>query len=107
VLCAPPGTALFVLPPCLQLPQGSGPWGLLLPGDVAGLLASLQNTLTTAGPQLQALLQQPGAGELASDVSRQLAQRFAARVVKFTFGMTAARSGAAAAAAAAASDARR
>lgn len=73
----------------LQLPQGSGPFGLLMPGDVAGVVQGAQAALNSSGPQLQALLQQPGASELLSDVSRQLAQRFAARAIKFTFGFTA------------------
>lgn len=70
------------------MPQGSGPFGLLMPGDVAGVVSGLQASVATTWPQVQTLMQQPGAAELASDVSRQLAQRFAARVIKFTFGFS-------------------
>lgn len=56
-----------------------------MPGDVAGVLQGAQSALGSTGPQLQALLQQPGAADLANQASRQLAQRFAARVIKFTF----------------------
>jgi hypothetical protein len=73
-------------PAQFQMPRGSGPFGLLMPADVQGVLSSLQTALAATGPQLQELLQQPGAADLASEVSRQLAQRFAARVVKFSFG---------------------
>lgn len=71
----------------LQFPQGSGPFGLLMPDDVRGLVQGVQAALASTGPQLQALMQQPGATELLSDVSRQLAQRFAARTIKFTFSL--------------------
>lgn len=71
--------------PPFKLPQGSGPFGLFMPGDVAGVLQGAQSALGSTGPQLQALLQQPGAADLANQASRQLAQRFAARVIKFTF----------------------
>jgi hypothetical protein len=72
---------------CVQLPQGSGPFGLLVPGDVTGVLQGVQSALASSAPQLQGLMQQPGATELLTDVSRQLAQRFAARTIKFTFGL--------------------
>lgn len=72
---------------CLQFPQGSGPFGILMPDDVSGLVQGVQAAYATQWPQLQALMQQPGATELASDVSRQLAQRFAARTIKFTFSL--------------------
>lgn len=70
-----------------QLPQGSGPFGLLMPDDVTGLVQGVQAAYASQWPQLQALMQQPGAAELLSDVSRQLAQRFAARTIKFTFSL--------------------
>lgn len=69
----------------LQLPPGTGPFGTYTPADVAQLQAKAQATLAATGPQLQQLVQQPGAVQLLQDVSRQLAQRFAARVIKFAF----------------------
>jgi hypothetical protein len=75
-------------PACLllQLPQGSGPFGILTPADVSSLLASVQDSLTSVTPQLQQLAQQPGASDLVQEVGKQLTQRFAARVIKFAFG---------------------
>ncbi|WIA09229.1 hypothetical protein OEZ85_008638 [Tetradesmus obliquus] len=73
-------------PAALQLPQGSGPFGILTPADVSGLLASVQGSLGAVTPQLQQLAQQPGASDLMQEVGRQLTQRFAARVIKFAFG---------------------
>eukprot|EP00775_Hariotina_reticulata_P010322 gene10322-10479_t len=70
----------------LQLPPGSGPFGILLPGDVSGLVSSVQESITATAPQLQQLVQQPGAAELVQEVAQQLSQRFAARVIKFAFG---------------------
>lgn len=77
----------MVLCCCAQLPVGSGPFGLMMPGDVAALLQGVQAALASTGPQLQALMQQPGATDLLSDVGRQLAQRFTARTIKFTFSL--------------------
>lgn len=79
----PPAAAVCLL---LQLPQGSGPFGLLTPADVSGLLANVQGSLGAFTPQLQQLAQQPGASDLMQEVGRQLTQRFAARVIKFAFG---------------------
>lgn len=70
----------------LGLPQGSGPFGLLLPQDIAPMMASWQATATSVWPQLQQLAAQPGASELARDIVNALAQRFTARVIKFAFG---------------------
>jgi hypothetical protein len=58
-----------------------------MPGDVAGLVQGVQASLGATGPQLQAILRQPGATELLADVSRHLAQRFTARTIKFTFSL--------------------
>jgi hypothetical protein len=70
-----------------QLPQGSGPLGLPAPGDVQRLVAALQDATATAWPQLQQMLQQPGAQEFAREVSGNLSRRFVARVIKFGFGL--------------------
>lgn len=69
----------------LQLPQGTGPFGTYTPADVQQLVAKAQAMLTANAPQLQQLAQQPGATQLLQDVSKQLAQRFTARVIKFAF----------------------
>jgi hypothetical protein len=74
-----------------QLLKGSGPFGLLTPGDVQQLVYTVQSGVGQVWPQLQQLAQQPGAAELAKDVSNALVQRFAARAIKFAFGVQDAR----------------
>ena len=83
-----------------QLLKGSGPFGLLTPGDVQQLVVQVQSGVGQVWPQLQQLVQQPGAVELAKDVSNALVQRFMARAIKFAFGVQDARQVMAAAAAA-------
>lgn len=90
----------------LPVPPGSGPFGTYTPGDVAQLASSLQARVGAVWPQLQQVLALPGAGELVSEVSRALAQRFTARAIKFAFAVGDLRT-APAVAAAAASSARR
>mmetsp|Transcript_17309 Transcript_17309/g.43443 ORF Transcript_17309/g.43443 Transcript_17309/m.43443 type:complete len:830 (-) Transcript_17309:636-3125(-) len=65
---------------------GSGPFGLLTPGDVNALVARWQSLASESLPRLQALAQQPGATDLARSMSGQLARRFAARAIKLAFG---------------------
>ncbi|GBF89170.1 aarF domain-containing protein, chloroplastic [Raphidocelis subcapitata] len=70
-----------------ELPQGTGPLGLPSPGDVPRLVGSLQEGVSAAWPQLREALQQPGAQELAREISGSLARRFLARAIKFGFGI--------------------
>eukprot|EP00878_Enallax_costatus_P031030 GHUV01033859.1.p1 GENE.GHUV01033859.1~~GHUV01033859.1.p1 ORF type:complete len:615 (+),score=219.69 GHUV01033859.1:1031-2875(+) len=81
VVQQPPGATSLPM----QLPQGSGPFGTYTPADVQQLLFKVQASFGAAAPQLQQLAQQPGARQLLQDVGSQLAQRFAARVIKFAF----------------------
>jgi hypothetical protein len=58
------------------------------PGDVQQLVGGLQGRLAGSWPQVRELMQLPGAADMAADVSRAVAQRFAARVIKFAFGVS-------------------
>ncbi|KAI8476423.1 MAG: ABC1 family-domain-containing protein [Monoraphidium minutum] len=70
-----------------RLPQGTGPWGLPTPGDVQQVVAVVRDAVAEAWPQLRQALQQPGAQEMAREVSGALSRRFVARVIKFGFGL--------------------
>jgi hypothetical protein len=71
--------------PPMPLPR-SGPMGIPGPAELTDWLASLREIVSTAGPQLRAILNRPGAQELLANVQWGLLQRFAARSVKFVMG---------------------
>lgn len=66
--------------------QGSGPFGMPMPGEVQQLVARVQESASATWPKLNKLMQEPGASEVMSSVSNQLAQRFTARMIKLVFG---------------------
>eukprot|EP00887_Chlorella_sp_A99_P005015 scaffold4.g5015.t1 len=80
------GGGALPLPP---LPAGGGLFAVPGPAEVQAYLASLQERLAGASPRLAALLERPGAQELVAEVGWGLAQRFAARSIKFVAGLQA------------------
>lgn len=58
----------------------------MTPADVQRLVNQLGGMLSEVSPRLQTLAAQPGASELANAMASALAQRFAARSIKFVFG---------------------
>ncbi len=74
-------------PPRVAQVQGTGPFGLLTPGDVAGWVERARGAAEQTVPRVSTLLQAPGAADLAQTLSSQLARRFTARAIKLAFGM--------------------
>ncbi|GAX83275.1 hypothetical protein CEUSTIGMA_g10701.t1 [Chlamydomonas eustigma] len=66
--------------------RGTGPLGLLTPGDVMNVMNQLRAAALKLWPRLEGLMRQPGAQELVNNLSSQLTARFAARAIKFVFG---------------------
>ncbi len=66
--------------------QGSGPWGLMTPGDVVTLVSKGQAVVSDLGPRFRKLAQSPGAADLMQNISSQLGRRFTARAIKLVFG---------------------
>ncbi|KAJ9512695.1 hypothetical protein QJQ45_018800 [Haematococcus lacustris] len=66
--------------------KGTGPWGLVTPGDVNRWILQVQGLARQTWPRLERLLQQPGASDLVQDITSQLARRFTARVIKGVLG---------------------
>jgi hypothetical protein len=86
------GTANFTLSPppafmsALMLPfNGSGPLGMVTAQDVSKALQEVTDSASATWPRVQRLLQQPGAREIATAMSTQLAKRFTARAIKLVF----------------------
>jgi len=79
-----PGT--FKGPAGLISLRGTGPLGLLTPGDVVNVMNELRTAALQLWPRLEGLMKQPGAQELVSSLGSQLTARFAARAIKFVFG---------------------
>ena len=77
-----PGPAEGVFP---ELP-GSGPMGLVTPGDIQQFIQRLQELWAKAIPQLYDTFRQPGGTDFVSKLTRDLAMRFAARSVKLISG---------------------
>ncbi|KAF5834299.1 ABC1 family-domain-containing protein [Dunaliella salina] len=66
--------------------NGSGPFGLLTPQDVAKSMLQLQNITADNLPRLRRLMQMPGSTELVQSLTSQLGRRLAARAIKLAFG---------------------
>ena len=66
--------------------QGSGPFGIPLPQDVQALTNRLQASLGKSWPQIQELLNLPGALEARQMLVNGLMQRATARFVKLLLG---------------------
>jgi len=71
--------------PPLQV-SGSGPWGLMMPGEVASLVERVQAAVAPHWPRLQTLLTTPGAVEARGQLVATLRQRLAARTVRLVLG---------------------
>jgi len=68
--------------------MGSGPFGIMTPREIQSVARFIREDLAQRVPQLQALIQEPGAMEVMNQVTRGLVSRAAARTVKLVAGIS-------------------